>query len=211
MKGIIISGGKAPSLELLSTYLKDKYLIIASDSGANVTLKYKLEPNLIVGDLDSISKEAYHYYRGRNFKFVEFNPEKDFTDTELAIEEAIRLGADEILLFGCTGTRIDHVLANLGLLVDYHEKGINIKLIDDNNEIFATKKSIYLKGNKGETFSLQAFRENVRKLTIKNAKYELFNYDLKAGSPLTVSNEFSDEDVYIDFESGILLIILPRD
>lgn len=211
MKGIIISGGKAPSLELLSTYLKDKYLIIASDSGADVTLKYNLEPNLIVGDLDSISKEAYDYYRSRNFKFIKFNPEKDFTDTELAIEEAIRLGANEILLFGCTGTRIDHVLANLGLVVDYYEKGVNIKLIDDNNEIFPTKKSMHLKGNKGDTFSLQAFRENVSKLSIRNSKYELLNYDLKAGSPLTVSNEFLDEDVYIDFESGILLIILPKD
>lgn len=211
MKAIIISGGKAPSLELLSTYLKDKYLIIASDSGANVTLQYNIKPNLIVGDLDSISKEAYNYYKSINLNFVKFNPEKDFTDTELAIEEAIKLGTDEVLLFGCTGTRIDHMLANLGLVVDYYEKGIKIKLIDDNNEIFCTRKPISLKGNKGEFFSLQAFRENVHKLTIKNAKYELLKHNLKAGSPLTVSNEFLDKEVFIDFKSGILLVILSKD
>ncbi|MFX0549116.1 thiamine diphosphokinase [Hathewaya histolytica] len=211
MRSIIISGGKAPSLQLLKNYLKEEHFIIASDSGAEATLKYNLTPNMIVGDLDSISEDTYMYYLNKGCKFVRYSPEKDFTDTELAIEEAINIGSDEIILFGCTGTRLDHVLANLGLLVDYYERGININLIDDNNEVFVIQKPIKISGVKGKIFSLQAFRENVNKLTIKNAKYELLNHNLKAGSPLTVSNEFLDGEAYIGFESGTLLVILPRD
>lgn len=70
MRSIIISGGKAPSLQLLKNYLKEEHFIIASDSGAEATLKYNLTPNMIVGDLDSISEDTYMYYLNKGCKFI---------------------------------------------------------------------------------------------------------------------------------------------
>ncbi|AWZ48715.1 thiamine diphosphokinase [Hathewaya limosa] len=212
MKGIIISGGTEPSLELLKDNLKGKYVLIASDSGANVTYKYGLCPSIIVGDLDSIKESVKEYYSNQGCKFIKFNPEKDFTDTELAIKEITKKNIDEIILLGCTGTRLDHVLANLGLLIDYHKKGYKIKLVDDNNEVKVCEKSLSIKGEKGKLFSVQAFKETVSNLSIRGAKYELENYNLEPGSPLTVSNEFlNDKDIKITFNSGNLLLIYPKD
>lgn len=211
MNGVIISGGTPPSKELLEKVIDDNSIVIFSDSGANVGFKYGLECKAIVGDLDSIDKETMKYYTEKKSKFITFNKEKDFTDTELAIIEIIKDKVDDIILLGCIGTRMDHTLANIGLLVDYTYKGYNIKIMDEHNEIIALRKNTIIHGEEHKTFSLQSFREKVSNLNIIGAKYPLTNYELYAGDPLTVSNEFLTGDVEIKFNGGTLLLIYPYD
>ena len=211
MKAVIISGGKAPSYDVLKSEIKDAALIICADKGAEVCRRYNITPSFILGDFDSLDKDVLNYYKNENKEIITYPKEKDYTDTEIAVETAIEKGADVICLLGCTGTRIDHVLGNLGLLKRCLLKGIYAYIIDDNNKITVLKEGLVIKRNEYKYFSLQSYSEEVHNLTIKGCKYELNNYNLKIGDPLTVSNEFILDEVSITFKDGFVLLIFSKD
>jgi thiamine pyrophosphokinase len=216
MKIIIISNGISPSLNLLKNELLNSKTIICADGGANCLYKFytknnfKILPNFLVGDLDSISKEAINFFKDQNVIFEQHSKEKDKTDTELALKKAIELGATEIAFLGCLGNRIDHLLGNLGILLQCLEININAILKDDACEISLLDKPATITGKNGAIFSLQAYYENVTNLNLNGSKYELKNYNLKIGDNLTLSNEFLDKDVKINFAKGKILVIIQK-
>lgn len=209
MKTIIVSGGTPPTYELLKEEVNNNSHLICADSGANCLYEYNIVPDLIVGDLDSINKDVLEYFKDKHVKIAEYPPEKDYTDTEIAIEIAIKSGAKEIVLLGSTGSRIDHMLGNLGLLLRCLRQGVPAIIRDECNTIMICDKSLTIKGVKGQTFSLQAYYNNLYNLTITGAKYPLKDFYLKVGDPITISNEFLDNEVTITFSKGIVLIIYP--
>lgn len=211
MKFVIVSGGTKPSLDLIKKELLNSDCLICADSGANSMYEYGIFPDYIVGDLDSIKEEALEFFNNTNTEIVKYPPEKDYTDTEIAVDKAISLGAKEIVLLGCIGSRIDHLMGNLGMLLKCLRKNILATMKDDNNVIMITNKNVTLNGHAGTTFSLAAYFSEVYNLTIKGAKYLLKDYFLKIGDPITISNEFLEEKVNIEFTKGILLIIFPTD
>jgi len=164
-----------------------------------------------MGDFDSINEKVYNYFLKKECKIETFKKDKDYTDTKLALLKAIELGASEIVFLGCTGNRIDHTLGNLGLLKECLKLNIKATLKDDKNFVQITDKPLIIEGKLGQCFSLLACSDCVKALTIRGAKFELIDYDLKLGDPLTISNEFLDEDVKIDFNFGELLIIFSTD
>ncbi len=211
MRVLIISGGKAPREATIRNYITDDTYIISADSGANVLYKYKILPDVLLGDFDSIDKNVLKYYETIGCTINRYKAEKNFTDTEAAVVEAIKLNPEKIFFLGSTGTRIDHTIANLGLLYRCYLKNIDSYIVDENNEISIYGSNFKFKEVNGQTFSLQAFGGVVKKLSIKGAKYELIDYDLYFGDPRTVSNECTDASVNITFESGILLLIKSND
>lgn len=211
MKVLIVSGGTAPAKTLVEEERKNSELIICADSGANCLYEYGIVPDYLLGDFDSIETEVYSFFLDKDCKKLNFPTEKDYTDTELALYKAIDLGADEIVFLGCTGSRIDHTLGNLGLLKVCLNRGIRGYIKDNNCTVFLTDKSCEIEGNTGDVFSVHAYCEVVKGLSIFGAKYPLNKYDLKLGDPITISNEFMDEKVSLQFNSGILLIIFSTD
>ncbi|WMJ82091.1 thiamine diphosphokinase [Clostridium sp. MB40-C1] len=211
MKVVIISGGDPPSYSLISKELKEASYLICADSGANCLREYNISPDILMGDFDSIDEEVLNYFTNKGCEIIKYNPEKDYTDTEIAVNKAIELGCDEIVFLGCTGTRVDHVLGNLGMLLKCLRKNITSYIKDNNNIITITDKPIALYGEEGKTFSLAAYYNNVHNLTIIGAKYPLNKFYLEVGSPITISNEFLDEEVKISFDKGILLVIYSKD
>lgn len=211
MKAIIVSGGKAPSKQLLLNEIKNSNLIIGADKGCEVLYNYNISPNYILGDFDSADKDIIKAMEVSGCEKNKYKKEKDFTDTEIAFNLAVEKGAKEIVLLGGTGTRYDHSLSNLGLMLKALKMSIILKIIDDNNIIFLTDKSMILKGNKGDTISFHAYCECVKKLNICGSKYDLINYDLCLGDGLTTSNEFIGNDIKITFDSGILMVLYTKD
>lgn len=211
MKILIVSGGKAPSRELLMEQVVTSSLILGADRGCQVLIENGIFPNYIMGDFDSIDKEVYKKLRDLKIEMFEFNPEKDFTDSELAFEKAIELGATEIVLLGFTGTRLDHVLANLGLLDKALALRIKCEILDDNNRIFLVDKDTILKGKKGQTISFNFYNTVVEKFNIRGAKYPLVDYKFDGFTGRTVSNEFIDGDISITFKSGKVLVFYTND
>ncbi|SHH17506.1 thiamine diphosphokinase [Clostridium grantii] len=211
MKVLIISGGVAPSFSLLTKEINNADLIICADSGANHLYKHKIVPHYLVGDFDSINLDVLKFYENEKCNILKFPPEKDFTDSELAMNIAFENNAEEIVFLGCTGTRIDHFFGSLTLLYKSMKKGIKAFIKDNNNEIFMVDKSIIIKGSEKEKFSLMPYKNEIYRLNIKGSKYDLKDYNLKIGDGLTISNEFQEEKVTIEFEKGDLLIFFSRD
>ncbi|EPY2285984.1 thiamine diphosphokinase [Clostridium sporogenes] len=211
MKAIIIAGGKAPSKELLKQEMKDYSYIICADSGANCLYEYGITPDFILGDMDSIDKRIFSYFKEKGVYMDKYPKDKDFTDGLVALNKAIELKADTIALLGCTGNRIDHILGNLGFLEICLKNNIKAYIKDENNEIFLIDKNISLKSRKPNYFSLQAYGSNVEGVTLFNAKFPLENYTLKMGDTLTTSNEFTDKELHIHIKSGTLIVIISKD
>jgi len=213
-KAIIISGGTPPSFELLKQEicnLKSDYIIIAADSGANCLYDYKITPNYLLGDFDSINPVVLNYFTAKQVNIINYPTDKEATDNQLAYQKALELNVTEIVFLGCLGgKRVDHVLGALGMLLKCATDKITATIKDEFNTIFLLEHAATIKGLAKQQFSLQAYCDVVKKLSISGSKFNLDNYDLKLGDNLTIANEFINNEVKIDFASGKLLVILQE-
>ncbi|OPJ61762.1 thiamine diphosphokinase [Clostridium oryzae] len=211
MKILIVAGGSKPSKELLVLEAENSDYIIGVDKGTEYIFECGQKPDLMVGDFDSINEEKLNDYRCLGIKILEYPPEKDYTDTKLAVVKSLELQVDAVVMLGCVGGRLDHTLSNVGLLYEYLQAGKEAYIKDDNNTIFMINKPTTFKGTAGNYFSLIPFGGAVEGLSIEGAKYGLDNYNLDISSSRTVSNEFTLSPVKIDFKSGILIVIFSKD
>lgn len=213
MNVLIVSGGTEPSKELLLEYKNKVSFIIGADKGCNVLYKYKITPNLIVGDFDSGDLKAVEYFKSIGIEVRRYSTHKDYTDTHLAYNKAKELGdVEKIYLLGGTGTRVDHSLGNLGLFLNSLEDNIYLEIVDDNNIMFVVNEKTTIKNRKNKVLSFHGLSDEVKNFTIKNAKYELDRYNLKLLEPRAICNEFLEgKDVEIEFDSGIILVMLTND
>lgn len=211
MRAVVVSGGTPPSKELLKSYLSEDDFVIGVDMGCNALCDYDMKADLILGDFDSAKEESIKFLVGKGAKILAYDVEKDYTDTHLGYIKAVENGADEILLFGVTGTRLDHALGNLGLFLNAKRDGVRLEIIDDHNRMFMIDKESTFKGNRGETISFHALSDVVKNVNIKGGKYDLIDYDLNLLEPRAICNEFLDEDITISFDKGNILVIFPKD
>ena len=189
--------------------------LIAADKGLEFFITAGITPDLIVGDFDSLSSEGKAYMEKLPQTSIRrLKPEKDDSDTQSAVNLAISRGAKDILILGGTGTRLDHVMANLGLLLSGKERGVNIRLADVNNYITLVDNGTVLHKSRqyGKYVSFFSVGGDVAGLSLKGFKYPLNRYHLTvADSGLTVSNEITEETAEITYDSGQLLMIMSRD
>ena len=212
---VIISGGSLdPDFALAFLREEKPELLIGADRGICFLKEKGIHPTHIVGDFDSASGEALEYFK----QFPEipirtFNPVKDFTDTAIAMELAMEEGADRIYILGGTGTRLDHVVANIKLLSHALERKKECILMDAHNRIRLIDQPLTIDKKKqyGKYVSLFAFGGQVKGLTLRGFFYPLTEYDMEAENPLGVSNEITAENGEISFSSGKLLVMESKD
>lgn len=208
MKVMIVSGGNPPSKELVMKYINKVNFVIAADKGGEYLLKFHIIPDLLIGDFDSMSKEVLDKLEEKVKEVKKFPPEKDYTDTEIAIMEAVKRGGEKIYLLGGTGTRIDHTLGNIGLLLSYKKKGIDLLLLDNNNKVYLAKNKMQIKGKQGENISFHALSDNVKNFRILGAKYNILQgRDISLLDPVAICNEFLDTPINIEYDEGEILIL----
>lgn len=213
MNVAIVAGGHNNHLFLEEIINNQSFdMIIGVDGGVNYLYQSQIFPNIILGDFDSIDNKAKVFFEGKNIKSIEFPPEKDMTDTHIAIEYAIEKGAKEIVLLSATGTRMDHTLANIFLIEKYMTK-VKINILNENNNIqlIRDKQSVALQLNHYKYISLLPFSDRVEGITSKGLKYELQDAILTRMDSLGVSNEFEKRLCSISIKKGLLAIIQSRD
>lgn len=214
IKTLIVSGGNIEKDCLIKIYETNKFdHIIASDRGLETLDKYNIIPNYIIGDFDSIDRKILNkYINNKDIIIKKLNPEKDYTDTHMALKLAIELKSTDITIFGAIGTRIDHTIANIHILKETLEKGIECRIVDNRNEIqLINKKVILKKDNNYKYISLIPLTTKVEGVTLKGFKYSLTNANLNIGHSIGVSNEQINENATIDLKSGILILIKSKD
>lgn len=215
---LIITGGSI-SIEFVKDYLKAHTfdVIIAVDKGLVTADKLNLNLQYIVGDFDSAPSELVQKYKNSisngSTTIKEYNPMKDATDTQIAIELAITLNASEIVMLGATGTRMDHALANIYLLTLPLVRDIAAYIIDEHNKIYLLNQNAILYKDKlfGDYVSLQPLTEVVYGVTLEGFKYPLIKRDMKREDSLGISNEVVGESANILLQSGILVVIESKD
>ena len=202
MKALIV--GNRPLGSKIIELAKDK-LVVAADAGADRLLKYNIIPDIVIGDLDSISNKTSTKLE----EWIVSNKNIQKTDLEKAVDYAFEKGATEIQIVGWSGGRIDHTLAALGLA--FNPK---ISLIDEQFTVEAVTESKIINGSESTLFSLVAMPE--ARVSVEGARWELQHEKLKMGGR-GIHNEIgSSGKVTIECHSGNLLVIqgnfvLPHD
>ncbi len=209
---VVFSGGTYRNPEFYRDFLKDADLVIAADSGGDLLLSLGTVPHILIGDMDSIGRTTLSDFKKKGAEIVELSPEKDFTDTEMAVRLAIERGAREIVLLGAIGGRIDHTLANLSLLIFASGRGVRLRMIDEDQEAYLLTPAIrnHIPGAVGDTVSLISLADRTTGTTTHDLKYPLSAASLALMSPLGVSNEISGPEPWVEFAEGRLLLIRVR-
>ena len=214
MKTVIVTGGSI-NPNVLHNYINDPTtkLIIAVDKGTEVFASEFIKPHFVVGDFDSISLNVFNKIASWGSEIVQFPSEKDWTDTEIALKLAIEKGATEINIIGGTGTRIDHVLGNIQLLEIAVNANIPCYMVDEYNRIRLVTGSVIIKKEEqyGRFISVIPLRGDLKGVTIKGAKYELVNAEIKCGTSLGISNEIKGDVMLINISEGEAVVVESLD
>lgn len=215
MRYVIISGGHIDDVFALNYLRENKYdCMIAADSGMNFLHRNGIVPDMIAGDFDSVEDESLDEFSSMpEVEMLRLNPIKDDTDTEFVIREAIRRGATFITVLGATGTRLDHVLANVHLLGVGLEESVAIELVDTHNRIRMINESLEIRKEEqfGCFISILPIKGDAKGVTLEGMKYPLVNVDVACFSSLGVSNEIVGETAKISVKEGTLLVIESQD
>jgi len=207
MKAVIFAGGEIGDYEKVKKYLSDSNLIICADSGIEHAFNMDVIPDLLVGDMDSISAKCLEKAKKLNIKHQNFPSEKDYTDTELALDIALRKGASEAILLGGLGDRPDHGLANIFLMVSLKKSGLDLKLADENWEMFLIDKPVEVSGKKGDVLSLIPISSEVKGVETQGLYYPLKCETLFMGHTRGISNIFLGNTAKVSIKQGLLLAV----
>lgn len=189
--------------DISSLYIKeDSEYIIGVDKGAIMLLEKGINIDMAIGDFDSINEKENSLLKETVKNIKKFSIDKDYTDTYLAVKEALKLNYDEIIIYGGIGQRVDHMLGNIALL-----KLGDITMLNNNTKMYILDPGEYEISGKYDYISFFAV-EDVINLMLEGFKYTLKNYDLLIDDPLCISNKGNGQ---VSFEAGTLLVVEEKE
>lgn len=217
----MVSGGPL-DLEFAASFIGERSydFIIAVDAGVGACMSLSLRPDLLVGDFDTFGKEQILKYQAKTGLSMDIRKaEKDETDTELALQDALLAGCAEVDILGATGGRLDHEISNIHLMAQGKKRGLQVHIFDRKNKIFLLdsqfeKRTEFFKDCMYGTYmSFLPLTETVKGITLTGFKYPLFEKDISIleNPSLCVSNEVVEERAEITFRQGILICVESRD
>ena len=203
---IIFANGDLPDLEKARALLHDDDFIVAADGGTRHALALGLTPNVIVGDLDSLPS---------NFEPSTFNGEivlypkdKNETDLELAIQHALTLNPEQVIILAALGGRLDQTLGNIALII--HHSSFIISLDDGIEEVFFCSENSQINGNRGDIVSLIPWQGEVTGIVTTGLKWPLQKETLYPNKTRGISNEMTGDTATVQIKPGLLLIVHRR-
>ncbi len=176
-------------------------VVIAADGGLDFLRSAGISPDYIIGDFDSLGEIP------TGGKVTVLPKEKDVTDMWAAAEKGIDCGCNSFVIYGGTGGRLDHTLANLQLIARLSKRGFETRLYGNGYVISAvTNGELEISGEAGEYVSVFALSDVCEGVTIENLKYTVENYRLTNDFPLGVSNEFTEKTAKISVKGGTIAV-----
>lgn len=211
----LVAGGPLNLIPDFRLYEGSGVLWVGIDRGVFYLLNAGIRPALAFGDFDSVTELEMAEIEKEVTELKKFKPEKDETDMELALNWALTQNPDSIRIFGATGGRLDHLMANVQLLTKplSLDTKIHTEIIDVNNILYIKRPGSY--GiEKIEGFKYVSFlpaTPSVSGLTLENFKYPLNGCHIPMGSTLCISNELISNHGTFSFSEGILLVVRSKD
>ena len=203
MKNYLISiGGNSTSN--VSSIESNFEEIIAVDSGIEHLLNLSLDPNTLIGDLDSISKKSLDEVKKNGVKILAFNSNKDQTDFELALNYLEEAEKSKVYIIGGESGEIDHLISIFLLIPSKSFFENIIWLYGDKRIIFRQKIELNIK--KLTKFSIIPLSD-LTNLSIDGAEWNLDNKDIQFGETLTLRNNTNEEQLKIRCDKGVFALI----
>ena len=205
----ICAGG--PIHEVAFSLTVDKW--IGVDRGAFYLMDHHIIPDAIVGDFDSVTADEFARISEAVAAIEQFQPEKDETDTDLALLHAIQYNPTVIYLTGVTGGRLDHYEAALRSVytIQTNYPHIVFKIVNQQNEIQFLLPGKHALNKSDYTYiSFFAYGQTLQNVTLRGVKYETTKELIEQGTTRFTSNEVLSNGS-ISFEDGICLMIKSKD
>ena len=187
--------------------------VIALDGGLSYCSFLEVEPDLIIGDFDSVTEKEREALEELEKtipdRVIRLKPEKDDTDMLYAIKYALEAGYREFRLYGATGGRFDHTLANIQCLLYLKNHGAKGYLMDGNGMVMVLQnEAVHFQEDLEGYLSLFALVKEAKGVTIRGMKYELENAVITNDFPIGISNEFIGKAAEISVEDGELVCMI---
>lgn len=202
MKALIVLNGCCPDPEYYKQLMKETEYLISADGGFRHIKACGFSPDLMVGDFDSCSELP------SGCEIIRFPAEKDDTDAEIALKEAVKRGADEVAFTCALGGRVDHELANLFLLRSQRSLGIPCSIRESQADIFFVDGRFELSGDPGTTVSILPIRD--AEVSLHGFYYPLDHFLLEVGTSRGMSNLIQQSPCYVDIHQGEVLVFVNK-
>ena len=207
---IIFTGGSLEESDIKEIQPGDT--VIGADYGAWFLVQHGITPDLSAGDFDSVTEEQLRKIQQSSKQFVSCDPiNKNLSDTELALEYAIKMEPGEIIILGAIGTRLDHTLSNIQILSKVLKRGITCSIRNRHNRISVTDSVHVVSRNDFPYVSLIPLSNEVTGITLEGFMYTLHDAVLSIGESLGISNRLLHETGTITIKEGLLLVIQSKD
>jgi thiamine pyrophosphokinase len=223
MKALVVAGGDVAPLEERADRPRwsadGELLVIAADGGLLNAQALQIPVDVVVGDGDSLSPATIDTLPGQGIEFQRYPVDKDASDTELALREALARGAGEVVVLGALGgLRFDHTLANVLLLAGRELGSTPVALVDGTTTVRVLDgergnrrgAELDVLGAAGDIVSLLPLSEQVRGVTLAGLRYPLERATLRRGSSLGLSNVLTGERATIHIDAGCLVVVHVR-
>lgn len=209
-RAVVFANGCLPEPGLARRLIRPVDVLIAADGGARHALALGLRPSLVVGDFDSLDEAEVSALETSGCQVVRHPADKDETDLELALQLALQGGAEQILVVGGLGGRLDQTLGNLALLTAPALASLDVRMDDGLEEAFFIRQAGTLQGQPGDLVSLIPWGGAVEGVRTQGLRWSLQDETLLAHKSRGISNRMEGESARVNLTSGLLLIVHRR-
>jgi len=203
----VVANGEFAHAQRLLAMLDAADLIVAADGAAGWLVAHGRPPGLLVGDMDSVDPAILARLTAGGCRLVRHPAHKDETDTELALHEAVALGARRITILGALGGRIDHAVANITLLLMPELEGIETVIFDGRSRLFLIRQAAAIEGHTDDVLSLIPLGGDVEGIVTEGLEYPLRDETLALGLARGVSNVLVQDTARVSLRRGVLLAV----
>jgi thiamine pyrophosphokinase len=201
---VVVASGQGPLVDVPAARA-----VVAADGGLDRAASLGLAVDVVVGDLDSVSTAELERAEANGVRVVRHPEAKDATDLELALDEAVALGAKRVLVVASAGGRLDHLLASLLLLGSGRYEALEVDAFVGEALVHVIRGERTMHGTAGELVTLLALGEPASGVTTEGLAYPLADDSLDAGSTRGVSNVFVGGEATVSVARGVLLAVRP--
>jgi len=207
---VIFANGELPDINKARLLFRTDDYIICADGGTRHALALDIQPDLVIGDMDSLKKGQWQELEAAGIPIELYTHDKNETDLELAILRAIELEPTEILVIAALGGRLDQTLGNLALLSDIRLSAFNTRFDDGVEEVFFCRDQVEVRGRSGDIVSLIPWGGAVQGIQTQGLRWSLNLETLYPEKTRGISNEMLGDTASISIGSGLLLIVHRR-
>lgn len=202
MKAVILCDGALSKKTSVKDKVSQSDLFIAADGGAKHARQLSLQPDVIIGDLDSYNPD------GNETAEVIHDSDQETNDLEKALSHAAKNHIQDVIVYGATGKRLDHTLKNLSVMKQFNPQFNTLVFKDEYSDIRLVQSPFVKEFEPGTSISLFPLSGRVDGITTKGLKYPLKNEFLENGVRDGSSNKTVEKKVEIEFKNGDLLLFI---